>query len=72
MSRVKGHDRAATQARQEAEGARFNIAFVHEELALQKLRIEQAIRRRPELAELLLPAIENAEEIKRLIKEITQ
>lgn len=70
MSRPPGFDKTAKEQREKREDTSFNLRLIPDELAFIKLRIEQALRRKPELADLLYPALDNAKRIEDWLNEI--
>lgn len=70
MSRAKGCN-AATGAKREAQELQeWNATFALDELAVTRLRIEQALRREPSLADLLLPGRDEIDRVTRWLREM--
>jgi len=62
MSRKPGHDAAAVQMLEQAEGWTFRLVRNHQDLELVKLPIKQAIRRGGS-KDLLEPALQTIDQI---------
>lgn len=65
----KGYTKAAEIKRQGVELIQFNLRTEPENLNLTKLRISQAIRRVPNLQELLAPCLQEIDAVLEMIEQ---
>lgn len=63
MPNKPGNDAATSEARAGEELVRFNATMSLDELAVTRMRMQQAIRRDPSLKDLLQPGIEEVERV---------
>ena len=71
MPRAKGHDGEEVRQLERRENTSFGLRRTVNDLQLVKLRITQALRRKPELSELLDPALGEIEEVIERLRTFT-
>lgn len=70
MSRPKGIDHTQVHQRQAEELLKFNLVFSLDELAITRIRFQQARRREPSLADLCDEGIAEIDRVTKWMREI--